>query len=321
MFSVIIPTYNRAHSIPDTLESIYQQSYRPIEIIVIDDGSGDNTEQIVTEWSHNNCSDGSQQLSLKYIHQKNSGAASARNKGLRHATGSYIQFLDSDDRLHPGRFEILAKAFELEGADFIQTSIDWFDPQTGKTVHTLRARPWANQVHLVMQGDFWANTLRGALSMDLARRIGPWEETMTCFEDREYMERAVLSARNPIALDPVLGYLARGEGMHVSNKHTTYEGRKWRIFSEAKLVDLVNQRSDISNQWKSELASRIYRIGCRSNASGWYHYGKECADIADRLNAQRTIQSHIKRLLSITGPLGAVSYRMINRIKSSRGSA
>jgi glycosyltransferase involved in cell wall biosynthesis len=324
LFSVIIPTYNRAHCICDTLNSVAKQTYSRIEIIVIDDGSTDNTEEVIEQWrgsTHHSLENAhstqikTESRTLRYIKQSNGGASVARNRGLQEITGEYIQFLDSDDRLHPERFEQLAKAFAEYEADFIQTTIEWFDPENNKVSKILRARPNADQVHLVMQGVFWANTLRGALTKTLAQRIGPWEEGMACFEDREYMERAVLLANKPIALEPTLGYLARGAGDHVSNIHTTFEGRKWRIFCEAKLVEQVKLKPDISLAWKSELASRIYRVACRSTASGWYTYGQDCVQIADSLNAPRSIRAQVKRCLAKLGPAGGVLYRGINRLK------
>lgn len=317
MFSVIIPSYNRAHSICETLDSVIAQTYRPIEIIIVDDGSVDATSDTVLQWKELTLQTGETagQLSLKYIKQDNAGAPAARNRGLKEVSGDYIQFLDSDDRLHPDRFSILAQAFEQQNADFIQTSIEWFDPETGETTKTLWARPDESPVDLVLNGEFWANTLRAAISSDLAKRVGPWKEQMTCFEDREYMERAVLQANHPIALRPVLGYLARGEGLHVSSRHTTFQGREWRIYSERQLVEQVLLRDDLSAEIKSILASRIYRLGCRSNVSGWSAYGRQCAEIGDMLKADLDHFAKIKRRLAYMGRVGGWIYFCLDRPK------
>ena len=92
--SVVIPTYNRAHLIEDALNSCFDQSYRPLEIIVVDDGSGDDTVHVVKRWKEQNSSE---QLEVKYIHQSNSGGNAARNKGIKASTGEFVAFLDSDD--------------------------------------------------------------------------------------------------------------------------------------------------------------------------------------------------------------------------------
>ncbi|MBZ4664696.1 MAG: glycosyl transferase family 2 [Caloramator sp.] len=90
LVSVIIPMYNVEKYISDTLESVLNQTYKNLEIIIIDDGSTDKSVDIVTSFKDkfNN---------IQYIYQKNSGVSSARNKGIYNAKGEYIAFLDSDD--------------------------------------------------------------------------------------------------------------------------------------------------------------------------------------------------------------------------------
>lgn len=100
--SVIIPTYNRAHSIGKSIKSILTQTYQNFEVIVVDDRSTDNTEEIVKSFNDPR---------IKYIqHQHNSGAAIARNTGIENSLGRYIAFLDSDDEWLPAK---LAKQVEL----------------------------------------------------------------------------------------------------------------------------------------------------------------------------------------------------------------
>ena len=86
LISVIIPVYNGEKYVKDAIESIFNQSYKSIEIIVIDDGSIDNTASIVSRFPE-----------VIYFFQENQGVASARNKGLSLAKGEYIAFLDADD--------------------------------------------------------------------------------------------------------------------------------------------------------------------------------------------------------------------------------
>jgi glycosyltransferase involved in cell wall biosynthesis len=85
--SVIIPTYNRAHLLPECLESVLTQSFSDFEIIIIDDGSTDNTKEVVSKYP------------VRYVYQKNQGAHAARNKAIGMAKGEYIAFIDSDDML------------------------------------------------------------------------------------------------------------------------------------------------------------------------------------------------------------------------------
>lgn len=87
VISVIIPTYNSAQYIVKTLESVFAQTYKDYEVIVVDDSSTDNTKDVLTPYMGR----------IKYIYKQNGGPASARNTGIKAASGSYVAFLDSDD--------------------------------------------------------------------------------------------------------------------------------------------------------------------------------------------------------------------------------
>ncbi len=89
-FSVVIPTYNRKKFVSEAIQSVVDQSFKSFEIIVIDDGSSDGTEQLLKDLC----------LNVNYIKQKNSGVSIARNNGITHAKGKYICYLDSDDLWH-----------------------------------------------------------------------------------------------------------------------------------------------------------------------------------------------------------------------------
>ena len=95
--SIIIPTYNSEKTIVKCIDSIINQTYKNLEIIVIDDGSEDNTINILKEYSN--------EKRLFVIKQKNSGVSSARNKGVNRATGEFIVFVDSDDWLEKDMIE------------------------------------------------------------------------------------------------------------------------------------------------------------------------------------------------------------------------
>ena len=110
LISVIIPTYNRAHIIKRSVESVLNQTYKNIELIIVDDGSTDNTKEII---------DSINDKRIKYIYQANQGAASARNKGIDLAEGQYIAFQDSDDVWHLDKLEKQLKVLKQNDADVI----------------------------------------------------------------------------------------------------------------------------------------------------------------------------------------------------------
>ena len=92
--SVIIPTYNRGYIVREAIDSVLSQTVRDIELLVVDDGSTDNTRQIVEEVND---------ARVKYFYKENGGVSSARNAGISYAEGTYVAFLDSDD-LWPKEF-------------------------------------------------------------------------------------------------------------------------------------------------------------------------------------------------------------------------
>ena len=98
--SVIIPTYNRGNMIERAVRSVLNQTYNNIEVIVVDDGSTDNTEEVIKDIKD---------TSVIYIKEANAGACVARNKGIDVSSGDYIAFLDSDDEWFPEKLEIQYK--------------------------------------------------------------------------------------------------------------------------------------------------------------------------------------------------------------------
>jgi glycosyltransferase involved in cell wall biosynthesis len=100
--SVIIPTYNRAHLLPQGLESALAQTFSPAEIIVVDDGSTDSTHAVVDAYVNANAS---RSCGIRYFVQQQKGPSAARNRGIAEARGEWIAFLDSDDLWHPRKLE------------------------------------------------------------------------------------------------------------------------------------------------------------------------------------------------------------------------
>lgn len=107
--SVVIPTYNRAHLVGRAIQSVLNQTYQDFEIIVVDDGSTDNTEEVVKSFNDPR---------IRYIrHDQNRGGSAARNTGIKMARGEYIAFQDSDDEWLPEKLEKQMRVFENAPAE------------------------------------------------------------------------------------------------------------------------------------------------------------------------------------------------------------
>lgn len=114
LFSIVVPTYNRAHLISGTVQSILSQSYKNFELIIVDDGSSDNTEEVIKPF-----------LSEKifYFKKQNGERAAARNFGTLRAKGDYINWFDSDDIMFPNHLQEAAKMIAKNGRSeiFVQS--------------------------------------------------------------------------------------------------------------------------------------------------------------------------------------------------------
>ncbi len=113
--SVIIPVYNVEAYLPQCLDSVLSQDHRDLEVILIDDGSTDASGAICDGYA-------ARDSRVRVIHQKNGGAAAAKNAGLRIATGTYLSFVDSDDYLEPNVYGYMLGVLKEHGADAAQFS-------------------------------------------------------------------------------------------------------------------------------------------------------------------------------------------------------
>ena len=110
LISVIVPVYNVDKYLAKCVESIIQQTYKNLEIILVNDGSQDNSAAICEHYRHKD-------VRITVIHQENKGISVARNRGLDIATGALLSFIDSDDFIHPRMFETLKKFMDSTNAD------------------------------------------------------------------------------------------------------------------------------------------------------------------------------------------------------------
>ncbi|PIQ21561.1 MAG: glycosyl transferase family 2, partial [Cytophagales bacterium CG18_big_fil_WC_8_21_14_2_50_42_9] len=89
--TIVIACFNHGHFLQEAIDSVLQQTYPKLEIIVVDDGSSDNTKEVAQQYPQ-----------VRYIYQANQGLSAARNTGIKHSTGACLIFLDADDWLTPG---------------------------------------------------------------------------------------------------------------------------------------------------------------------------------------------------------------------------
>ncbi len=118
--SVVIATYNKADTIRAAIDSVLNQTYRNFEVLVVDDGSTDETAPRIRDYGDK----------IRYLPKKNGGTGSTRNLGIEQARGEYVAFLDGDDLWLPQKLELQVAAFEREpGLSAVQCSAHYVDPE------------------------------------------------------------------------------------------------------------------------------------------------------------------------------------------------
>ncbi len=175
--SVIIPTYNSAGYLPLAIESVFNQSYGNVEIIIVDDGSTDNTQEIVKPFLER----------VAYYRKENGGPSSARNHGIRKSTGDYIAFLDSDDRWLPEKLELQLNIFIKNGsAGLVGCGITNRDEE-GKFLSENRMAQGKLEfsTRLIFSNIIAAGSTL-MISRDVVGRIGLFDEELLGAEDWDY---------------------------------------------------------------------------------------------------------------------------------------
>ena len=188
--SVIIPTYNRLWSLPGVIESVRCQTVSDFEIIIVDDGSADGTEQWVREHAPD----------ARYIYIDNVGVSRARNVGIKNSRGRYIAFLDSDDFFYPQKLKRQLEAME-GGAVASYTDEVWI--RNGRRVNP-------RQKHKKQGGDLFFASLplviispsSVMLRREIFDEVGYFDETMHACEDYDFFLR--LTARHRVSFIPEL---------------------------------------------------------------------------------------------------------------------
>ncbi len=220
LVSVIVPTYNRRELLTETVASVEAQSYRPIELLVVDDGSTDDTEAVVRKLGRR--SDAS--LVVRCLRQAHAGMSAARNLGLIESHGEYVQYLDSDDLLHPEKLatqvSVLRRRTEL---DFVWSDSAKFRGQPSFDARPFTGRPGGDLLRRYVRGIVW-HPMSGTYRRSVCVRMGPWNEDFWRYEDWEYNLRFLATRPRCAYLPGVLSlHRVHGQGQ-TRDSYRTPEG-------------------------------------------------------------------------------------------------
>ncbi len=190
LVSIIIPCYNSESWIGETIESCIAQTWRNTEIIVVDDGSTDNSFSVARKFESHR---------VKIISEQNQGASAARNRALRDAQGDYLQYLDADDLLAPNKIKAQLERLQNEDSRKLATCSWARFYQTVDDAKFIREPVWAD-----MQAVEWLTTswLGGGMMAtsawltprEVAEDAGAWDNARCPNDDGEYFTRVVLKS-------------------------------------------------------------------------------------------------------------------------------
>lgn len=191
LVTTIIPVYNRAEMLAQAVQSVLDQDYRPIEIIIIDDGSTDNTYAIAQQLA---CKSPEE---IRVLQQANAGPGVARQHGLEHARGEFIQYLDSDDLLCEQKFTLQVEMLRRQPDCHVCYSIshDQFlrDDQPPRQEPTKGTGECRSSLFPMLLVERWWSTNTPLYRHSILKIIGPWRPLIN-EEDWEYDAR--IAARN-----------------------------------------------------------------------------------------------------------------------------
>ncbi|MDQ2974665.1 MAG: glycosyltransferase family 2 protein [Acidobacteriota bacterium] len=190
LVSVIIPTYNYAHLIGHSLGSLKAQTYQNWECIVIDDGSTDDTAEVVGRYVEAD-------IRIKYVFQENRRQAAARNNGIRNSKGDYLQFLDADDLIEPQKFERQVEYLqEHSEVDIVYGDVRFFnaghieeryDLYGGQDKPGISGQGIDILISLIRKDTIPINT--PLVRKSVIERVGLFDEKLSPIEDWDYWVR------------------------------------------------------------------------------------------------------------------------------------
>nr|WP_246447735.1 glycosyltransferase family A protein [Novosphingobium flavum] len=252
--STVIPAYNRADLIPETLRSILSQTRPPHELIVVDDGSTDGTPDAVAAFGK----------SVTLLRQSNAGAGVARNTGCARATGDIIHFMDSDDLCTLDSYAHAAAAME-RGADmtygpWLKARFDGRELDPEAVVLQQGPVPAARLDLLALLVD-WVTVLQPCLfRREMLERAGPFRTDLKPSEDTELLYRLTRAARAPTHVPGMLVLYRVHEGG--ISQHNVERAVRDRANLWAVLQQHADQRADLDGAVRAQFRRKKYEVAC-----------------------------------------------------------
>ena len=249
LVTAAIPTYNRAHLLPGALESVFAQTFGDVEVLVVDDGSTDETSTVLASYGER----------IRVVRQENLGRSEARNRAVREARSPYLSFLDSDDRWLPEKLERQVPVLEADArVAMVHGHVDVIDEEAQPLVgETERHRALFSAAHrngVTYAGyAFDCRCFSSAMTarVDALQGVGLYDPSLL-LDDYDVYLRLALQYRILFLEGPPVALYRRHPG-----QMTTYELTMGQIQTAKKHLALLEERADVPER---ELARRNFLL-------------------------------------------------------------
>lgn len=254
--SVIMPVFNGENYIINTLETIFEQSLLPFEVIIVDDGSTDNTVEILEEYKNNN------KLALgivKIYKQDNKGAGAARNLAIEKSSGNWLAFLDSDDKWLPDKLMIVKSEIESNHGIGIITHNEFEENemQPDKKQFVARHKNYDDSKKLFLQlirGNLFSTSCM-VIRKDIVIKAGGFDQTLLSAQDYDLWIRCAEFSEAVYLEEALAIYLIRSDNI----TRNTYRRYLCELIICKKYVDRVVELCGVDRA-KSIIKKRIFDI-------------------------------------------------------------
>ncbi len=316
--SIIIPTLNRRLLLRQAVRSALIQTFDDLEVIVVDDGSDEDIECEVNLLSR----DAYTKTAIKYIRQPPMGANLARNRGLSVARGQFIQFLDSDDLLHPKKIEVQRQYLLQHGdCDMVFSLDEFFHEHIGDLGILWSVPDERDPLDRFLWDDPVWHTGSGLWRRSAVDRIGGWDERLCCWQDWEFHIRAICQSLHIDYIPIVFQYIRDHQGVRSTNLASTVLRAQSKLLAAANVATTLQTTGKVSPSREDALAVFAFTIirellpGARDDARraarlAWNHAHSMCAKVCafafwSELTATRHLLNETAR----------ISTRLLERMK------
>jgi len=258
LVSIIIPVYNKAAVVRETLNSALAQTYPNTEIVLVDDGSTDGSLDILETYAR----DFPEKIRL--FPQKNAGVSNATNKGIQLAKGDFIQFLDADDLLSPEKIENQVKVLGGKG-NLAMCSCEWVTflekPESHQRWGLRIYQDYADPIQMVMDLYHDGEMMQPGVYLcpkELIQKAGLWDERLTINQDGEFFLRVLLQAKE-ILFEPSGKVFYRKPGVTNVSQQKSYQASKSLLESYSRYERELLKTED-SERVREALAKNYLRF-------------------------------------------------------------